>query len=431
MSSPTDGGAAEAAKFSGWSIVGIAFVAQFLANAVTLSAFGNFVRPLSEAFNVERSTIGFGLSIAVLTLGVAGPFVGRWLDRGLARRMMSIGALVSGLGLLLLSRTQTLAQFGLVFIGLVCMGAAFFGVMPSMVLVANWFVRRRGLALGLTVAGATLSSYVAPASAQYLIDGYGWRTAVAAFGVFTIVVAVPLFGFMAVGRPEDIGQLPDGDAAVQPEPEEGEQAEATSGDEVIETGALFRDQRLWLLAVGFGLVMTSPIVLIGALVPFGTDLGFTEQQANVFFLAMMPCSILGKVVVGGLADMAPIKPSILMVVLVNILVWMIFYTEPSYSLFIVTGAIYGIGIGGASPLQGVAMGLCFGRANFGRASGIGGIAMVPLLALASAASQVLLRETGSYHAGFLLQIGLLCLGGVLLMIVKLPNSPAAANAAAA
>ncbi len=201
------------AAFFGWRLVGVGFMAQFLANSVTLAAFGNFVRPLSEAFNVERSTIGFGLSIAVLTLGVAGPFVGRWLDAGLARRMMGIGALVSGLGLLLLSRTTTIGQFGAVFIGIVCMGSAFFGMMPSMAIIANWFVRRRGLALGLTVAGATVSSYVAPASAQYLIDAYGWRTAIATFGVVTLAVAVPLFGLFAIGRPEDVGQRPDGDPA--------------------------------------------------------------------------------------------------------------------------------------------------------------------------------------------------------------------------
>ncbi len=206
---------------------------------------------------------------------------------------------------------------------------------------------------------------------------------------------------------------------------QGSEVEGDVG--AIETAALFKDSRLWRLAIGFGLVMTSPIVLIGSLVPFGEYLGFTGQQANVFFLAMMPCSILGKVVVGGLADVAPLKPSILMVVLVNMLVWMIFYTEPSYTLFLVTGALYGIGIGGAAPLHGVSIGLCFGRANFGRAGGIGGIAMVPLLALASASSQVLLRETGDYFAGFLLQIGLLALGGILLMSVRLPGRAGAAS----
>ena len=60
--------------------------------------------------------------------------------------------------------------------------------------------------------------------------------------------------------------------------------------------------------------MSSPVVLMGLLVEYGKDLGFSEQQAAVFFATMVPFSLLGKIVVGGLADVAPLKPSIAMIV---------------------------------------------------------------------------------------------------------------------
>jgi MFS family permease len=403
--------------FLGWRMVGVGFVANFLSGAITLATFGNFVDPVSTAFGVPRSTIGLGMSITFLVMGLLGPLAGAWLDRGRARSMMAAGSLIAGAGLILLSQATSRWQAGVLFCGVVGTGAALFGIMPSMALTANWFMKRRGLAIGMAVAGATIASYVAPATAQYLIDVHGWRTAVMAFGAATILIGFPVFAGLVVGRPEDVGQVPDGESLPEnPEPDSAPEAP------LLETGELARDPRLWLLAIGFGLVLTSPVVLTPMVVPFGRDLGFTGQQANVFFLAMIPFSLLGKVVIGGLADVAPIKPAIALVVLANILVWVLLYVEPGYTLFVVTGAVYGIGIGGAMPLQGVAVGRCFGRANFGRAAGLGGLVTILVIASASVVSQLLLGVTGSYVMSFLVQIGLLFLGGCILAFVRIPES---------
>lgn len=434
-------GAARAGRsaFLGRRMVGLAALANFLASGVTFGAFGNFVGPTSEAFGVPRSTIGFGAAFTVLAMGASAPFVGRWLDSGRSRVMMIWGALLTGAGLLLFSRAQTLGQAAFAYIALVCFGAALFGSVPSMALATNWFVRRRGLALGFTVAGGTVASYFAPATAQLLIDAHGWRTAAAVFGAATIGIAVPLFALFLIARPEEIGQRPDGDeplpapgptsaafdatgaAGARASGAEGEAGLLAGLEAPLEMSALARDRRLWLLAVGFGLIMTSPVVLMGLLVEYGKDLGFSEQQAAVFFATMVPFSLLGKIVVGGLADVAPLKPSIVMIVLVNMLVWGLLHLEPTYPWFLATGAIYGIGIGGAAPIHGVATARCFGRANFGRANGLGAMAGIPLLAGASALSHGLEGATGSYHAGFLVQIGLVLTGGIALSLVRFPS----------
>ena len=407
--------------FLGWRIVGVGFVANFLSGAITLSTFGNFVDPVSTDFGVPRATVGLGMSIAFLVMGLLGPFAGAWLDRGWARSMMAGGALVAGTGLILLSQATTLRQAAFLFCGVVGIGAALFGIMPSMALTSNWFIKRRGLAIGIAVAGATIASYVAPATAQYFIDVHGWRTAVMVFGAGTILIGLPVFGGLVVGRPEAVGQVPDGESRP-----ENAHLDAVIEAPALATAELARDPRLWILALGFGLVLTSPVVLTPMVVPFGKDLGFTGQQANVFFLAMIPFSLLGKVVIGGLADVAPIKPAIALVVLANMLVWVLFYVEPSYTLFVVTGSVYGIGIGGAMPLQGVSLGRCFGRANFGRAAGLGGLVTIVVIASASVASQLLLGSTGSFYMSFLVQIGLLFLGGCLLAFVRIPDGEGAA-----
>jgi len=406
--------------FLGWPMVGVAFVAQFVANGLTLAVIGNFVGPVSSDFGVSPSLIGIAPGLALIVMGVMGPLVGRALDSGWTRQMMTLGAMLTGVGLVVLSRATEIWQLGVCYVLLVALGASMFGSLPSMALVTTWFVRRRGFALGLAVAGATLASWVAPATAQWIIDEYDWRRAAFAFGVFTLMVGVPTFAMFVVPSPEVVGQAPDGDDVRVAESESAAAEVTSSAASMLPIGELVRDARLWLAAVGFALVLTSPVVLTVILVRFGESLGFTGQEATAFFLSMVPFSLAGKVVIGGLADVAPLRPSILLIVVVNVIVWAILWTEPSYTLFMVTGAIYGIGIGGAAPLQGVLFGRLFGRVNFGRASGLGGLAAIPLLAAANFGSQVLLGATGSYRLIFVVQIGLLLSGGALLALIQIP-----------
>ena len=108
-------GAESGRPFHGWRNVGAAFTAQFLVNGVTFAAFGVFVVPLSEDLGTPRGRLGLGLSFAFLVMGLMGPFVGRWLDRGLTRSLMLIGTVIAGVGMMLLSRATELWQMALLF----------------------------------------------------------------------------------------------------------------------------------------------------------------------------------------------------------------------------------------------------------------------------------------------------------------------------
>lgn len=409
-----------APAFLGWRIVAVAFAAQFVFSATGIGIVGNLVGPMSQTFGVAPTSVGMAPAYAILLMGLLGPLLGRAMDAGYARPMMTAGGLMTGLGLVAMSFATTMGQVGAAFVLLLCPGSAMFGSLPAMTLVSNWFVRRRGLALGVTVAGATLSSGFAPVLAGYLIETEGWRRMFLYFGTFTAAVSVPLFSGFVIARPEEVGQRPDGDS---PESEaEGGAEAATEGLEPLPTRELARDFRLWLQAAGYGLVLTSPVVMIAVLVPYAEEvLGLSQVEAGLFFTAMVPFSLAGKVIIGGLADVAPLKPAIGLVVVANALVWWLLRLEPDYTLFLVTGAIYGIGIGGAAPLHGVLIGRLFGRANFGTASGLGGIVGVPLLALANIATQTVLASTGSYADMFLMQIGFLVLGGLLLLPLRIPS----------
>jgi MFS family permease len=403
--------------FLGWRVLGAAFVAQFLAGGVTFASFGVFVIPISEAFDTPRGRLNLAFSIGFIAMGCASPVIGHWLDRGYARTVMVAGAVVAACGLFGLSQATSLLQLGLFFCGAVALGAAMFGMTPSNALAANWFVRRRGLALGITAAGATAASAVGPPLTAWLIDTGSWRDAFLWFGIGTLAIGLPVFLSSAIGRPEDVGQIPDGEPADAPTREPNAPALDVAP---VETKALVRDPRLWLIAVGFSLVFTSPIVLMLSVVPFAEDLGFSRQNAAWFFTASLPFSLFGKIAFGAMADRIPPKVAAWIVVTGNVLAWLLLYTNPSYPLFLATGALYGLGIGATAPLNGIMLGLCFGRSAFGRASGLGALASLPLISGAPAVAGLLYDSTGGYHAVFLMQVGLLFMGGVLLSLVRFP-----------
>jgi len=390
-------------------------MAQLLSLGLSFSAFGVFVVPLSEEFGASRAELGVGLAIVFLIMGVMGPPIGHWLDRGLVKTLMVTGSLLAGLGLMALSRATTLWQLGLIFCGTVGVGSALFGATPSMSLVANWFVRQRGLAMGIAVAGATVAALAVPPLAAYLIDAMGWRSALLILGGGSLLIGLPVFTTQTIARPELVGQAPDGD------PVDEIQA-ATAPPAEIETGALVRDPRLWTLAVGFSLIFTSPILMTTALIPFGEDLGFSRLDAAWFFTAMGPFSLFGKVAFGAVADRMALRIAMWIVVLGNFCVWLLLYGDPDYTLFLGIGAFYGLAIGAVGPLNGLVMARCFGREAFGRASGLGGLAGLPLIALAPIVAGHLYDTTGSYHVVFLLQSGLLLLGGALVTCVRIPGA---------
>lgn len=402
-------------RFVGPRVLAAAFLARMLSGATTFTAFGVFVVPLMEEFGSSRGRISSAFSAGLLVMGLMGPLVGRWVDRGRARALMTTGAVLAGLGLLAASRATELWQAGLLFCGVTCIGAAMFGSGPTMSLVTNWFVRRRGLALGIVISGSTVATFCVPTLTAWLVDQYGWRTAMLALGLSALCLGAPAFLGWVVARPEDIGQRPDGETG----------AEETEAPPAVETRDLLRDPNLWLVGLGFGLLFTSPVVLMVLLVPFAeTTLGFSRVEATLFFSVMAPFALIGKLVFGALIDWISLRVAVLVSAVGNALVWAGLFTAPDYSVFLAIAAIYGLAMGTGGPLHGIFLARCFGREGFGRAAGFGGLVGIVLLPTAPALAAYLGETTGSDYAAIAVQGTLVLFSGLVLAAIPLPPEPA-------
>ena len=125
---------------------------------------------------------------------------------------MELGVVLMGSGLLLAPLTTQPWHLYLTIGVLVGAGSVCLGYSGQSLFLPNWFIRRRGLAIGIAFAGVGIGSVTLLPWVQHMIEQTGWRTACTAMGIIVLVVLAPI-NLLLHKRPEDIGLLPDGDAA--------------------------------------------------------------------------------------------------------------------------------------------------------------------------------------------------------------------------
>lgn len=195
--------------YYGWVIVTITFVTMAIGvNART--AFSLLFSPILNEFGWDRGVTAGAFSFGFLASAVVGPSIGKLMDRSGPRLVMEIGVVLMATGFLLAPLTtqpwHLYATLGvLVGGGSVCLGYS-----GQSLFLPNWFVRKRGLAIGIAFAGVGIGSVTMLPWVQSIIAQSGWRAACTTMGILILVVLFPI-NLMLRKRPEDIGLLPDGD----------------------------------------------------------------------------------------------------------------------------------------------------------------------------------------------------------------------------
>src|SRR3954453_9991806 len=198
--------------FYGWVIVAVTFVTMAIGgNART--AFSLLFPPIIDEFGWERGVTAGAFSFGFLVSGALSPMIGRMMDRAGPRAEMELGvALMSG-GLLLAPLATQPWHLYLTIGVLVGGGSVCLGYSGQALFLPNWFLRRRGLAIGLAFAGVGIGSVTVLPWVQAMVERTGWRTACTAVGLVVLVVLVPI-NLLLRKRPQDMGLLPDGDPAL-------------------------------------------------------------------------------------------------------------------------------------------------------------------------------------------------------------------------
>jgi MFS family permease len=348
--------------FYGWYLVVGLGVTTIVSYGISQYLFGVLVVPIQDDLHWSRATISGAFSLGLVLSGFLGLGVGRLVDRYGARTLMSAGSVLGALSLFLLSRVTEVWQFYLLWAGLLGVAMALTLYSVTFVVIANWFQRRRGTAMGvLTVLGG-LSSPIYIPLAGVLVAQLGWRKALLVLGASALVIALPIHAILLRRRPEDIGLLPDGDSMP-----EGHDPGSIPGHRLREAS---RQPAFWTLMTAGALSTAAYSVLLAHVVAYLIGRGYHPVvAAGVLGLAGL-ASLPGRFVFNIVSDrFGPQRLLGLCLLFQGLSVFILMAAGP-FPFLVAFILVYGSAFGAVSPLRASVLADHFGRAAYGVISSV-------------------------------------------------------------
>lgn len=340
----------------GWVItfVGAVILAT---QALTLQIFGIFLIPLTEQFGWERGVLSGAYSMSFLLSGVLGIFTGRLSDTYGPRILLTVSGLIMGIALILMSYVDSLWQVYFVWGLLLGVGRGCC-VVPLVSTVPRWFEEKRGMAIGIAVAGIGLGGIIWPPLAQWLISSYGWPRAFFILGLITFALITPLAQLIKQS-PERAGVKAYGETAAVIE----EQSVALTSD--IPVNQVIRASRFWVLGLLQFCFIFSVQVLTVHIAPYAQDIGFSKVVAASFLSVIAGSSAFGRLAIGFISDRigSRLALSSCLIMAILALIWLQFVQEAW--MFYLFAVAFGLAWGGMVPLTTVVTAELFGLKYLG------------------------------------------------------------------
>lgn len=352
--------------FYGWWIVLSCFLLGLYVGGVNFFGMTAFFHPIREELGWSYTQISLASSLRGLEMGIFAPLVGVLVDRFGSRKLMLVGTVTMGLGLLLLSRTESLLSFYGAFL-LIAFGAGGSTSVVTMTAVAQWFRRNVGIAMGLMASGFGAGGLIVPLIVE-LISRYGWRTTLVILAAGMWCVGIPL-SLVVREKPEKYGYLPDGDApgksASGSEPIE----KRTESPEVGLREALRNRPFLYVnLAEAIRLLCVTAVVL--HVMPYLENAGFSRAEAGMVAASLPVVSIVGRVSFGRLSDRFEKRHMLALSFLFMGTGLVAFCFVEVKALLLLFLLLFAPGFGGGMVLRGAILRDYFGRGSFGKLMGV-------------------------------------------------------------
>jgi len=286
--------------YYGWIIVGTALVTMLVAYGIWWS-FSMFYVQILREFGWSRGSTATIFTVGSVVYGFGSLAAGALVDRFGPRKLFPFACFLIAAGCLVNFLAQELWHFYLaygVFIGL---GVICAGFVPMTVVLSNWFVRRRGAALGVALIGNVQPPLLA-VPIQFLIAAFGWRSSYAILGAVALFIIAPLTLLLMRTRPRDVNLEPDG----LPAGEDAAEKSSRSSRYVIKVvnpkwaetdwtlARAIRTRQFWILCAMMAAMGTGAGMIMHHLVPMTMDAGHTATLAALIFSLAGICSIGGR-----------------------------------------------------------------------------------------------------------------------------------------
>jgi MFS family permease len=367
-------------RYQGWRVVAASGVGVFF-STLAFFTFGVFLKPLSQEFGWSRETVTTAYGALALAAAVSAPFIGRLVDIVGPMRVIVPSALLSGIAFASLAALTPRPLHLQAVFALLGMGAVGSSALVHTRVAVGWFESRRGLALGLLMAAASIGGVVHPPAAEALVRTAGWRAAYLTMGGLLLAVGLPTVLLFVRER-----------KAVR--------VEGDSPSVALREG--LRSRVFWTLVVvvfGGTLAWNSVMAHLAALLG---DRGVTANEAAAAVSVMAGASLAGRIVTGWLLDRyLATRVAFVLLVIAAIGAFLLAGAE-SLAAGTAGAALLGFGAGGESDVAPYLLSRYFGLRSLGALYGF----IWTAVGAAGVIGPVLVARdfdaTGSYQRAFLM-----------------------------
>jgi len=373
-----------------WVILGAAFSMQMVFSGIHFS-FGVFLKPVAEEFQWGRGATAFAYTLLWWVSSPAGLFLGWLSDRIGTRKILVFGALIFGLGIFLSSRIENLWQFYLYFGVLAGIGRAADRA-PLLSAVLQFFRRRKGLAVGITLSGTGVGTLLFPWLARYMISVVDWRAAFAVMGLLSWLILLP--AAFVIRKPKEGEAEPESTDAKTNHTD----AKGILGTEDKDwTVSDVLGNRVFWIFVGTGLACCiSHSLPLAHIVAYASDRGITDLRAASILGVIGVSAAVGRLLWGVTSDIIGGRKTVFCcIVLQTLAMFLVAFANSLFALYLFAIG-FGLAYGGVLPLYAVVTRELFGMRRFGTVYGMHSFATSAGMGGGGIVGGFLFDFTGSY-----------------------------------
>ncbi len=396
--------------FYGWVIVATSFLLVSTLGEGVYS-FGVFFKPLENEFGWSRATVSSAYTVFLLAFGVSGFYLGRLADRHGPRRVLFLSGVACGAGFILARWTHEIWQLW-IFMGLAGLGAGPSYSIP-VATVQRWFVKKRGMALGMVVTGTGVGALVFVMLTNRFIDAWGWRNAYVVMGAIVLAITLGATPFL-IHSPSKMGLQPYG----------ADEGAASTAARSISEGLPISKAVKTRAFIGLCLILMSAQVtaqiVMTHLIPFAIDVGIDSLLAASAMGLVGAFSVPGRLVSGFVCDRIGWGRAMGLLYLFQAAVVLVLFVVQSYGMLLVFVVFYGTFNGARIVAQTGIVGHLFGMRHLAALTGLTmGVSLLTGAAGPYAAG-LIYDQTRSYFLAFGIMAFLMAAAGAGAFLLRPP-----------
>ena len=355
---------------------------------------------LISELGMTESQLGMVSAFYFVPVAVLAIIVGHALDKYSVKNFMMIGAIIYAVGLFSLSFINSYWSLLTIYLTILALGSIMMGNLAVSKLIANWFDKNAGKALGIAAIGISFSGVMLPLIVDPLLELVGWRNVYVIFAVIVFFIILPLVFFTVIDDPKTVNQVKDG--VQKNDKEESLPEEMTAKD-------LLSKKVFWIISLAFAFQFLSMMGVLAFLPIHASKMGLDEtwnllgfpikQYVFAYSLAAFG-GVLGKIIFGYLMDMmkAAYPPMIAMLLQAIGIFGITYLNEPN--IFLLSAFVFGLGFGAATPLMTACYLRIFGAQNLGKARGMSSPIISPLQPIGILITSILIGFQDTYFVAF-------------------------------